>query len=223
MRKLLHLVFAIWKTKKPFDKTHYPWDTPAHVAELDARDEKEEAETRHARPNTGRPGLTLTAEMPGAQKEVTAACEAMLTARRRATSPASTPSLISLTSSASNSRIASASWEHLNLTRKLQVRARALAGRARPIHCPHSHGRTFSVNLDANVFQCFDARCQKKGDVIDLWAALHHRDLRQAAARSCAHVLPGSRVTTPTEKRFDYDIGTLSKVAKPGSLVLSSG
>ncbi len=36
MRKLLHLVFAIWKTKKPFDKTHYPWDTPAHVAGLDA-------------------------------------------------------------------------------------------------------------------------------------------------------------------------------------------
>ena len=27
MRKLLHLVFAVWKTKKPFDKTHYRWDT----------------------------------------------------------------------------------------------------------------------------------------------------------------------------------------------------
>ena len=33
MRKLLHLVYAIWKTGKPFDAKHYPWiqdnDTPA--------------------------------------------------------------------------------------------------------------------------------------------------------------------------------------------------
>src|SRR5262245_306341 len=25
MRKLLHLVYAIWKTGKPFDAKHYPW------------------------------------------------------------------------------------------------------------------------------------------------------------------------------------------------------
>ena len=37
------------------------------------------------------------------------------------------------------------------------------------------------MNLDDNVFQCFSPRCQKKGDVIDLWASLHHQDLRQAA------------------------------------------
>ena len=28
MRKLLHLVFAIWKTGKPFDPQHYPWEKP---------------------------------------------------------------------------------------------------------------------------------------------------------------------------------------------------
>jgi transposase len=26
MRKLLHLVFAVWKTAKPFDANHYPWE-----------------------------------------------------------------------------------------------------------------------------------------------------------------------------------------------------
>jgi len=31
MRKLLHLVFAIWKTAKPFDPEHYPWVEPAHA------------------------------------------------------------------------------------------------------------------------------------------------------------------------------------------------
>lgn len=28
MRKLLHLVFAIWKTGKPFDPQHYAWEKP---------------------------------------------------------------------------------------------------------------------------------------------------------------------------------------------------
>ena len=26
MRKLLHLVFAVWKSDKPFDPKHYPWE-----------------------------------------------------------------------------------------------------------------------------------------------------------------------------------------------------
>ena len=47
-----------------------------------------------------------------------------------------------------------------------------------PIHRGDGRGRTFSVNLEANGF---NARCASKGDVIDLWAALHQRDLRSAA------------------------------------------
>src|SRR5262245_11032337 len=29
MRKLLHLVFAVWKTNRPFDEKHYAWENPA--------------------------------------------------------------------------------------------------------------------------------------------------------------------------------------------------
>jgi DNA primase len=50
-----------------------------------------------------------------------------------------------------------------------------------PIHRGDARGRTFSVNLDQNVFHCFDKGCGPQGDVIDLWAALHHRELRAAA------------------------------------------
>ena len=50
-----------------------------------------------------------------------------------------------------------------------------------PIHRADGRGRTFSVNLDENVFHCFDAKCGQQGDVIDLWAALHHQSLRAAA------------------------------------------
>jgi transposase len=170
MRKLLHLVFAIWKTKKPFDKTHYPWDTPAHVAELDARDEKEAAATPEQEQAAG---LTLTAEP--AQKEVTAACEGSLPHDAEPGQHA----FVDFAHVKAQLPIARV-LEHLNLTRKLQG-AGAQKRCACPIHCPHSHGRTFSVNFDDNVFQCFSPRCQKKGDVIDLWAALHHQDLRQAA------------------------------------------
>ena len=51
--------------------------------------------------------------------------------------------------------------------------------RALPIH--RADGRTFSVHLADNVFYCFDPACAKKGDVIDLWAALPPLTVRQAA------------------------------------------
>jgi len=31
MRKLLHIALAVWKTGKPFNPEHYPWDKPAHL------------------------------------------------------------------------------------------------------------------------------------------------------------------------------------------------
>jgi DNA primase len=50
-----------------------------------------------------------------------------------------------------------------------------------PIHRGDRRGRTFSVNLDQSVFQCFEATCAAKGDVIDLWAAVNGLSLREAA------------------------------------------
>ena len=70
--------------------------------------------------------------------------------------------------------------EHLGIASKLRgpgVQKRC----ACPIHRADGRGRTFSVNLKENAFYCFDPVCQKKGDVIDLWAALHSQSLRQAA------------------------------------------
>jgi DNA primase len=50
-----------------------------------------------------------------------------------------------------------------------------------PLHRGAARGRSFSVNLDEHVFHCFDSRCGQKGDVIDLWAAVHGLSLREAA------------------------------------------
>ncbi len=51
----------------------------------------------------------------------------------------------------------------------------------RSIYRGDGRGRTFSVNLDTNVFHCFDAKCGAKGDVIDLWGGVAALDLRAAA------------------------------------------
>jgi hypothetical protein len=60
-------------------------------------------------------------------------------------------------------------------------RATALRLPAAPRRRP---GRTFSVNLDENVFHCFDKQCGRKGDVIDLWAAAHGYRLREARGKA---------------------------------------
>ncbi len=50
-----------------------------------------------------------------------------------------------------------------------------------PLHRGDGRGRTFSVHLGDNVFQCFDVVCQKKGDVMDLWASVTGLSLPDAA------------------------------------------
>ena len=59
-------------------------------------------------------------------------------------------------------------------------------GHQRRGHCPvHSQSadseRTFSVHLGKNVFQCFHAECGIRGNVLDLWAAVHRLSLDDAA------------------------------------------
>ena len=49
------------------------------------------------------------------------------------------------------------------------------------MHRGDARGRTFSVNLEENVFHCFAKECGRKGDVIDLWSAVHGLSLREAA------------------------------------------
>ena len=70
-----------------------------------------------------------------------------------------------------------------------------------PIHGGDARGRTFSVNLDEGVFCCFDKRCGKKGDVIDLWASVNAMSLREAALdlANTFHLEPAP--TKGTEKR----------------------
>jgi len=70
--------------------------------------------------------------------------------------------------------------DQLGLSTRLRGRGAQRKGPC-PIHAGDARGRTFSVNLEESVFTCFDTRCQKQGDVIDLWASVKAMSLREAA------------------------------------------
>jgi transposase len=196
MRKLLHLVFAVWKSGKPFEETHYPWDTPTHVAEggsdtpvsLDC-----ESSDTPVLEESQAAGHKRTAEP--AQTVVTAACEGTV-AEEEAIDERTIIDFGHLKGQLPLSRV----LDHLGLT----VRLRGSGAQRRctcPIHRGDARGRTFSVNLDENVFQCFEKSCGRKGDVIDLWAAVRGMSLREAALDLVRtfHLEPSPRPAT--EKR----------------------
>jgi transposase len=165
MRKLLPLVFAVWKTDKPFDPAHYPWEKPTDNAERSAAPASQSKDQAAGH----------KPEVEPAQEVVTAACSDKVT--RAATADEGT--FIDF-----GHRRQQRSMERLLGHRGVLPRLQGSGPQRRcacPIHKGHARGRTFSVNLEDNVFTCFDARCGQRGDVIDLWAAVQQMDLREAA------------------------------------------
>jgi len=197
MRKLLHLALAVWKTGKPFDPAHYPWDRAAHLpgSQATASSPASGPTSPPAAISTNTPAAGHNNPVVPERSVVTAACvPSTLTeaaADRNAPAPASDTAM---------SQSDATPWidfehikaqlpltrvlEHLRLLDGLRGREAQRKGPC-PLHgssdAGHKRGLTFSVNLDKNVFQCFQPSCAKKGDVIDLWAALHGLTLRQAA------------------------------------------
>jgi len=167
MRKLLHLVFAVWTTDKPFDPNHHPWEgptggvAPAGTSESGAKGSEQAAGHKP--------------ESKPAEEVVTATC----TVKVAAAASIGEGTYIDFGHVKQQLPLERV-LVHLGLAQRLRG-----SGPQRRCACPIHRGdgrsRTFSVNLKDNVFTCFDARCGKQGDVIDLWAALHHLDLRGAA------------------------------------------
>jgi transposase len=165
MRKLLHLVFAVWKTDRPLAPDHYPWEGPPGEGNETTTTAGEGSEQAAGHKPEAMPAVEV----------VTAAC-ADKVAVEQSIGEGSYLDFAHIKQQLSMERLLG----HLGLAQRLRG-----SGPQRrcacPIHRADGRGRTFSVNLKDNVFICFDAQCGKQGDVIDLWAALHHLDLRAAA------------------------------------------
>jgi transposase len=176
MRKLLHLVFAVWKTSRPFDPEHYPWTEPAPVTGSDnGMSVKQPATVSDNGMSAEKQAVGLKQSAQPARTEVTTACTSNLPE-----SVAVDEEMFVDFAHVKKQLPLGRLLDHLGLTARLRG-----SGPQRrcacPIHRGDGRGRTFSVNLDENVFHCFEARCQKQGDVIDLWAALHGQSVREAA------------------------------------------
>ena len=165
-RKLLHLVFAIWKTNRPFDPNHYPWAG----TETSGDEEPQPAKETAAGPKP---------EQVKAQKEVTAANTTVESNRDSVNLPTSSRSVdyVFLRDQISFERVLKhiGHWEHL----------RGSGSERRgscPFHSkPSSKSRSFSVNLAKNVYHCFGKDCKQSGNVLDFWASYHELTLHQAA------------------------------------------
>jgi transposase len=182
MRKLLHLAFAVWKTNRPFaadfDKTRAP--APAAEAPADTADAKAAGHKR---------------DMP-ASPVVTAAVVTV--------APPSPPvkparpkiDFAFLREQATMEEVLS----HLGLLDGLRGRGLQRRGPC-PIHGqPGDAQRTFSVHLGKNIFQCFHADCRAQGNVLDLWTAIKHLPLYEAALQLAEALhLPRNREEEPVK------------------------
>jgi transposase len=172
LRKLLHLVFAWWKSDRPFDPQHYPWEGPAPQAD-------EAPQVPAPMPESG----AASTDQAAGHKPETKPAEPVVTAAWAPTVPLAGPvdegtflDFAHVKSQLSLARV----LEHLGLASRLRGSGPQRRGPC-PLHRGDGRGRTFSVNLEAHVFHGFDKACGQEGDVIDRWAELHHQSVRAAA------------------------------------------
>jgi transposase len=168
MRKLIHLVFAIWKTGRPFNLTHYPWENTGG----------EPTQTSTQTPNEMAAGHN--GGMPQKRSVITAAVSSVkpssviVNQNERHKHPR-------LDYAAIRQQITMAQvLDHLGCLQSLKGRRSQLRGPC-PIHGQADDARrSFSVNLDKQVFRCFHAECAIQGNVLDLWAAVRRLPLYDA-------------------------------------------
>ncbi len=175
MRKLLHLVFAVWKTNKPFDPVHYPWEEKhGDAAELAPAAANEKA-VGHKQEQVPTRKVVTTASSSVEPTSTT------VNAITSATAPASATQRPAIDFHFLRQQITLEQvLRHLGLFDDLKGRAPQLRGRC-PFHEGDRRQRTLSLHLSKNAFHCFQADCQVKGNALDFWTAYHHLPLYEAA------------------------------------------
>jgi hypothetical protein len=171
MRKLLHLAFAVWKSGKPFDPQHNPWGQESGIWEQESAGAENTDMPRSQQEQAAR----LRSPAQPVRNEVSTVCPTTRM-EKRAVDETVFIDFAHLKTQLSMAQV----LDQLGLLSRLKGTGPQRKGPC-PLHRGDGRGRTFSVNLDKNVFHCLDAGCAKKGDVIDLWASVNGMSLRQAA------------------------------------------
>ena len=183
MRKMLHLVFAVWKSDKPFDPRHYAWEP--RVPSEPAVDEPGKA--------TAQEDAAGRTEQGSERQAVTAAVTQLAT---RSVPPTQTTAKQETGAGESSRSTTSGGIDFAVLRRQVTMadvlnqlgileRMQGSGPQRRgpcPVHEPDANtGRCFSVNLAKHVFRCLHPDCAAQGNVLDLWGAVHKLPLYEAA------------------------------------------
>lgn len=197
MRKLLHLVFAVWKTRRPFDDKHFPWETsdsevstPA-VAEPAApqADSNEEAAGHKRDMPAPKVVTTASASVDSATPTVKAPPPAAAAAPPAVDAPISAAPVAAPPKPRPQVDFAVVRQQltmeqvlrHVGFFDSLRGRSHQRRGPC-PVHGQATDRQgTFSVHLGKNICQCFQADCAAQGNVLDLWAAIQRLPLYEAA------------------------------------------
>lgn len=165
MRKLLHLVFAVWKTARPFDPAHYPWEQP-----------------EKAKPSAPEPGEKQEAAGQALDRSVVTAAASSVESEPTTVNQPLRQSRPQLDFAAIRRQVSmEQALDRLGWLSSFKGRRPQLRGPC-PIHgTPNDSHRSFSVQLDKQVFRCFHAECAAQGNVLDLWAAVRRLPLYEAA------------------------------------------
>jgi transposase len=185
MRKLLHLVFAVWKTDQPFNGEHFPWTNPGGAkpttlksgpTELVITQDQNAMAVGHTRGLPARKVVTtatLSVEPTSSPVKPATLPDA---AKRPAVDFAYVREQVTI----------SQVLKHLGLMEPIHCRGRQLRGPC-PIHGqPKDSSRSFSISISKNIFRCFNSACNARGNVLDLWAAIHKLPLYEAALHLAA-------------------------------------
>jgi transposase len=206
MRKLLHLVFAVWKTNRPFDENHFPWETPTPPATLPEPEvvvPPLQEPTLPATPDANKKAVGHKREIPA--KQVVTTATSSLAPSPLAVNPTSpTPAVPArpqvdfafLRQQITLEHV----LRHLGYFDQLRGRGQQRRGPC-PLHGqPTDREQPFSVHLSKGLFQCFKADCAKKGNVLDYWAAVHCLPLYEAALHLAATFrIPRNREEEPVK------------------------
>jgi hypothetical protein len=179
MRKLLHLVFAVWKTNCPFDEKHFAWEGPSDTALSTTSLPTEVGATLSANGKAVGHKRDLPAKevVTTANSTLETASPAVKPATQVATGPRPKVDFACLREYVTMEHV----LQHLGYFAALRGRGQQRRGPC-PVHSqPTAPERTFSVHLGKNAFQCFHAECAVKGNVLDLWGAIRRLPLYEAA------------------------------------------
>lgn len=169
MRKLLHLVYAVWKSNRPFDDNHVADPRPGSATQEAAEAAGNETAVGHKRDVPAEEVVTTANATVAPPPPVKAS-----TANRPARAKVDFAFLRQYVSMEQVLR-------HLGLLDKLRGRGLQRRGPC-PIHgSPTDTQPTFSAHLGKHLFQCFHAECGAQGNVLDLWAAVQKLPLYEAA------------------------------------------